>query len=44
MLGANDLRRGDSRAARDAIERALVIAPDYRKAQALLQDAAARPK
>jgi hypothetical protein len=44
MLGANDLRRGDSRAARDAIERALVIAPDYRKAQALLQEAAARPK
>jgi hypothetical protein len=44
MLGASDLRRGDSRAARDAIERALVIAPDYRKAQTLLQDAAARPK
>ncbi len=44
MLGENYLQRGDSLAARDAIERALVIAPDYRKAQELLQTAAARPK
>lgn len=44
MLGENYLQRGDSLAARDAIERALVIAPDYRKAQELLQVAAARPK
>ncbi len=43
LLGESHLQRGDSRAARDAIERALVIAPDYRKAQAMLQTAAARP-
>lgn len=43
LQGENYLQRGDSRAARDAIERALVIAPDYRKAQVLLRAAAARP-
>lgn len=43
LLGESQLRRGDARAARDAIERALVIAPDYRAAQSLLQTAAARP-
>ncbi len=42
MLGSGYLQRGDSRAARDVVERALVIAPDYRKAQELLQTAAAR--
>ena len=38
------LERGDQVAARDSIERALVISPDYRKAQQLLQAAAARPR
>lgn len=44
LLGQSYLQRGDPLAARDAIERALVIAPDYRKAQELLQAAAARPR
>ena len=44
LLGENYLQRGDALAARDAIERALILAPDYRKAQELLQSAAARPK
>jgi tetratricopeptide (TPR) repeat protein len=44
LLGQNYLQRGDSLAARDAIERALVLAPDYRKAQELLQPAATRPR
>jgi tetratricopeptide (TPR) repeat protein len=43
LQGESYLQRGDPRAARDAIERALVIAPDYRKAQELLLAAAARP-
>lgn len=43
MLGQSYLQRGDSVAARDAIERALVVAPDYRKARELLQ-VAARPR
>ena len=44
MLGETYLQRGDPVAARDALERALVLAPDYRQAQALLQAAAARPR
>lgn len=44
LLGQSYLQRGDPLAARDAIERALVIAPDYRKAQELRQPAAARPR
>lgn len=44
LLGQVQLQRGDALAARDMIERALVIAPDYRKAQELLQAAAARPR
>ena len=44
LLGQGYLHRGDPLAARDAIERALVIAPDYRKAQELLQAAAVRPQ
>lgn len=44
LLGQSYLKRGDSLAARDAIERALVLAPDYRKAQELLQPAATRPR
>jgi len=44
LLGQVQLQRGDALAARDMIEKALVIAPDYRKAQELLQAAAARPK
>jgi tetratricopeptide (TPR) repeat protein len=43
LLGQSYLKRGDSLAARDAIERALVLAPDYRKAQELLQPATTRP-
>jgi Tfp pilus assembly protein PilF len=43
LLGQSYLQKGDSLAARDAIERALVLAPDYRKAQELLQPAATRP-
>lgn len=44
MLGQAYLQRGDAVAARDVIERALVIAPDYRKARAALEKAAARPR
>jgi Tfp pilus assembly protein PilF len=44
MLGETYLQRGDPVAARDALERALVLAPDYRQAQQLLQTAAARPR
>lgn len=42
LLGQSYLERGDALAARDAIERALAIAPDYRKAQRLLQAAAGK--
>jgi hypothetical protein len=44
MLGQAYLQRGDAVAARDALERALVLAPDYRQAQKLLQTAATRPR
>ncbi|HKU15339.1 MAG TPA: hypothetical protein VJQ52_13165 [Steroidobacteraceae bacterium] len=44
MLGASYLQRGEAVAARDALERALVLAPDYRQAQQLLQAAATRPR
>jgi tetratricopeptide repeat protein len=44
MLGESYLQRGDPVAARDALERALVMAPDYRQAQQLLQGAANRPR
>jgi tetratricopeptide (TPR) repeat protein len=44
MLGETYLQRGDPVAARDALERALVLAPDYRQAQQLQQAAAARPR
>lgn len=44
MLGDSLLQEGDTRAARDAIEKALVIAPDYRKARELLGTADARPR
>jgi len=40
-LGKLELARGDSIAARDVIERALVIAPDYRDAQRSLAQAGA---
>lgn len=43
-LGQSYLTRGDSVAARDAVERALVIAPDYRAAQVMLEAAASRPR
>jgi tetratricopeptide (TPR) repeat protein len=44
MLGQAYLQRGDPVAARDFIERALVITPDYRKARDALEKAAARPR
>jgi hypothetical protein len=44
LLGQRYLTSGDAVAARDALERALVIAPDYREAQELLQTAAVRPR
>jgi hypothetical protein len=44
LLGGSYLTSGDPVAARDALERALVIAPDYREARELLQTAAARPR
>lgn len=44
LLGQNYMSHGDAVAARDALEKALVLAPDYRTAQELLQTAAARPK
>jgi len=44
LLGENYLQRGDTRAARDVIEKALVLAPDYRKARELLDTAAVRPR
>jgi tetratricopeptide (TPR) repeat protein len=44
LLGQSYLQRGDPVAARDALERALVLAPDYRHAQRLLQTAAIRPR
>lgn len=44
LLGESCLQRGDTVAARDALERALVLAPDYRQAQTLLQVAATRPR
>jgi len=43
-LGESYLKRGEMVAARDVLERALVLAPDYRQAQKLLQAAATRPK
>lgn len=39
LLGRLQLQQGDAIAARDSLERALVIAPDYRKAKELLQQA-----
>lgn len=44
LLGESYLKRGEMVAARDVLERALVLAPDYRQAQELLQAAATRPR
>lgn len=44
LLGASCLRRGESLAAREALERALVIAPDFHQAQALLRSADQRSR
>jgi tetratricopeptide (TPR) repeat protein len=44
LLGESYLQRGETVPARDALERALVLAPDYRQAQRLLEVAAARPR
>jgi tetratricopeptide (TPR) repeat protein len=43
LLGESYLQRGESHAARDAIEKALVLAPDYRHARELLDKADTRP-
>jgi len=42
-LGSLYLQRGDPIAARDVLERALVLVPDHREAQKLLRTASARP-
>lgn len=42
MLGEHHLRRGELLAAREAIERALLLAPDYRAARELIEALAAR--
>ena len=44
LLGESYLKQGEMVAARDVLERALVLAPDYRQAQKLLQTAANRPR
>jgi hypothetical protein len=44
LLGQCYLKRGEMVAARDVLERALVLAPDYRQAQKMLQTAANRPR
>lgn len=44
LLGQSYLKHGEMVAARDVLERALVLAPDYRQAQKLLQTAANRPR
>lgn len=44
LLGENYQQRGETQAARDAIEKALVIAPDYRKAREVLEMTALRPR
>ena len=44
LLGQSYVKRGEMVAARDVLERALVLAPDYRQAQKLLQTAANRPR
>jgi Tfp pilus assembly protein PilF len=43
-MGEEYLRRGDPLAARNVLERALVLAPDFHVAQELLQTASARPR
>jgi Tetratricopeptide repeat len=44
MLGQAQLKQGDTVAARDSLERALVLAPDYHKARSELEPAASRPR
>jgi tetratricopeptide (TPR) repeat protein len=44
LLGESYMQRGESVPARDALERALVLAPDYRQAQRMLAGAASRPR
>jgi hypothetical protein len=44
MLARAQLKQGDSVAARDSLERALVLAPDYRQARAELEVVASRPR
>ncbi len=44
LLGESYLQTGDRVKARDALERALVLAPDYHQAQRMLEGVAARPR
>jgi hypothetical protein len=44
MLGAQLIRQGDTLAARDALERALVLAPDYHAARELLEAVSQRAR
>ncbi len=44
LLGESHLQRGETVSAREAIERALVLAPDYTLARALLDELAARAR
>jgi tetratricopeptide (TPR) repeat protein len=44
QLGESYLQRGQAVPAREAFERALVLAPDYREAQRMLEAAASRPR
>lgn len=44
LMGEEYLRRGDTVAARNVLERALVLAPDFHAAQEMLQTASARPR
>jgi Tfp pilus assembly protein PilF len=42
QLGESYLQRGQAVPAREAFERALVLAPDYKEAQRMLEAAASR--
>ncbi|HEU4655354.1 MAG TPA: tetratricopeptide repeat protein [Steroidobacteraceae bacterium] len=44
LLGESYLQAGDRVKARDALEKALVLAPDYHQAQRMLEGVAARPR
>lgn len=44
LMGEEYLRRGDTLAARNALERALVLAPDFHAAREMLRTASVRPR